>query len=114
VGGPPVVDHEHLPGHERGGIAGQEGQRTVICRFGFDDAAQKVQELFLSGQKAAAAAAISEQLVHGVSLIGPAGHVRDRVAAFAEAGVTTLNAHSLATAHDRRVADIATLKQLAS
>ncbi|HEX3955039.1 MAG TPA: hypothetical protein VHZ03_00230 [Trebonia sp.] len=52
--------------------------------------------------------------MNGVPLIGPAGHVRDRVAAFAEAGGTTLNAHPLAAAHDRRLADIATLKQLAS
>jgi hypothetical protein len=52
--------------------------------------------------------------VHGISLIGPAGHVRERVAAFAEAGVTTLNARPLAPAHERQVADIAALKQLIS
>ena len=52
--------------------------------------------------------------MHGVSLIGPAGHVKERVAAFAEAGVTTLNARPLAPTHERRVADIAELKRLAS
>jgi alkanesulfonate monooxygenase SsuD/methylene tetrahydromethanopterin reductase-like flavin-dependent oxidoreductase (luciferase family) len=96
------------------GAKGANYYNTVISRFGFEDAAAEIQGLFLSGRKDEAAAAIPGQLVHGLSLIGPAGHVKERVAAFAEAGVTTLNAKPLAAAHERRVADIATLKQLAS
>jgi F420-dependent oxidoreductase-like protein len=96
------------------GARGANYYNTVIGRFGYEDAAAKIQDLYLSGRKDEAAAAIPEELVQGLSLIGPAGHVKERVAAFAEAGVTTLNAKPLAATHERRVADIAALKQLAS
>ena len=95
------------------GAKGANYYNAVVTRYGFEEAAQQVQDLYLSGQKAAAEAAVPEELVHGVSLIGPAGHVKERVAAFAEAGVTTLNARPLAATHERRVADIGTLKELA-
>lgn len=96
------------------GAKGANYYNTVVCRYGFADAAAEIQDLYLSGRKAAAEAAVPEDLVHGVSLIGPAGHVKERVAAFAEAGVTTLSARPLAATHERRVADIAALKQMAA
>jgi len=46
--------------------------------------------LYLSGDKAEAIAAVPDDLVRNVSLIGPRGYVKERIAAFAEAGVTTL------------------------
>jgi F420-dependent oxidoreductase-like protein len=86
---------------------------TVARRFGFEQAAEQVQDLYLGGQKDAATAALPEELVRGVSLVGPDGHVKERLAAMAEAGVTTVVARPLAPTHERRVADIAALKQLA-
>ena len=83
-------------------------------RYGFEEAAESIQDLFLSGRKAEAAAAVPDALAHGVALIGPAAWVKERIAAFAEAGVTTLNVKPLAATHERRVHDIASLKEMAS
>lgn len=96
------------------GAKGANYYNTAVRRFGFSGAAEKVQDLYLSGQKAAAAAALPDELVRGMSLIGPAGYVKERAAAFAEAGATTLVARPLAPTHERRVADIAALRHLVS
>jgi alkanesulfonate monooxygenase SsuD/methylene tetrahydromethanopterin reductase-like flavin-dependent oxidoreductase (luciferase family) len=53
--------------------------------------AELVQDLYLAGRKAEAAAAVPEEMVELTTLIGSADHVRDRVAAYAAAGVTILN-----------------------
>lgn len=95
------------------GARGANYYNTMVSRMGFEEAARQVQDLFLSGEKAAAEAAVPGEFIHGIALIGPAGHVKERVAAFAEAGVTTLNATPLAATHERRVADIEALKQFA-
>jgi F420-dependent oxidoreductase-like protein len=94
------------------GARGKNFYNDLAARFGFEEAAARIQELFLDGQKAKAAAAVPDELVDGTSLIGSRDHVAERVAAYREAGVTTLNAAPLARTHQRRVADIATLKEL--
>lgn len=72
------------------GAKGRNFYHNVATRYGFGEVADRIQELYLSGRKAEAIAAVPDELVRGVSLIGPAGYVRERIAAFAEAGVTTL------------------------
>ncbi|MBC7305675.1 MAG: LLM class flavin-dependent oxidoreductase, partial [Dietzia sp.] len=52
--------------------------------------AARIQDLYLDGKKEEAAAAVPDELVRSVSLIGPAGYVAERVEAFREAGATTL------------------------
>ncbi len=47
------------------------------------------------------------------ALIGPHGYVAERLAAFKESGVTTLNVTPLAPTHEARVADIAQIRELA-
>ncbi|MCL3818726.1 LLM class F420-dependent oxidoreductase [Aeromicrobium wangtongii] len=86
----------------------------LAVRYGFVDAAKEIQDLYLSGKKAEAAAAVPDELVHGVAMLGPAGHVAERVEAFREAGVTSLNATPLAKTHEHRVKDVARLKEYAS
>jgi F420-dependent oxidoreductase-like protein len=83
-------------------------------RYGFEAAARQVQDLYLDGKKAEAAAALPDELVRGVSLVGPRGRVAERVAAFAEAGVTTLNASPVGSDHAARLASIATLVELST
>jgi len=95
------------------GAKGKNFYTDLAGRFGFADAAATVQDLFLSGRKEEAAAALPQDLVDGVMLIGAPGRVAERVAAFAEAGVTTLNATPIAPTHAQRVKDIAALKQYA-
>jgi len=55
-------------------------------RLGYEEAAVKIQDLFLDGKKGEAAAAVPDELVDDVHLVGPADRIRDRLAAWREAG----------------------------
>ena len=55
-------------------------------RLGYEEAAVKIQDLFLQGQKAEAAAAVPDALVDEVALVGPEDRIRDRLQAWKEAG----------------------------
>ena len=72
------------------GAKGHNFYHNVATRYGFGDVADRIQDLYLAGRKAEAIAAVPDELVRNVSLIGPRGYVKERIAAFAEAGVTTL------------------------
>jgi len=61
-----------------------------VSRQGWPEAAKKVQDLFLDGKKKEAAAAVPDDLVDGVALIGPKERVRDKVAEWKETRVTML------------------------
>ena len=95
------------------GAKGKNFYNDVAVRYGFEAAATKVQDLFLSGKKAEAAAALPEELVRGVSLIGDESRIKDRLRAMAETGVTTINATPLSPAYDDRLATIRKLRELA-
>ena len=62
----------------------------MATRYGFGEAANGIQDLYLAGKKAEAIDAVPDEMTRRVSLVGPAGFVKERVAACAEAGVTTL------------------------
>jgi len=84
-----------------------------LCRrYGFEREAEVIQNLYLDGKKDEAAAAVPAELLAAVSLIGDAGQVADRLAAYREAGVTTLNVTPLASDPARRIADIERLRGL--
>jgi len=72
------------------GAKGKNFYHNVATKYGFGEVADRIQELYLSGRKAEAVAAVPDELVRNISLIGPRGYVKERIAAFAEAGVTTL------------------------
>jgi F420-dependent oxidoreductase-like protein len=94
------------------GARGRNFYNDVAVRYGFADAAATVQDLYLGGRKDEAAAALPDELVRGISLVGSRGAVAERVAAFRAAGVTTINASPLAATHEQRVRDIETLKEI--
>lgn len=96
------------------GARGKNFYNDLAGRFGFPEAATEIQDLFLDGKKEQAAAAVPDKLVEGTALVGSRGFVAERLAAFAEAGATTVNATPLAADHAGRVKDIETLKNLAS
>jgi F420-dependent oxidoreductase-like protein len=62
----------------------------LVQRYGFEDAAREIQDLYLAGRKEDAAAAIPDGLIDLVSLCGPEDRVRDRLRAFRDAGVARL------------------------
>ena len=78
------------------GAKGRNFYHNVATRYGFGEVADRIQDLYLSGRKVEAIAAVPDELVRNVSLIGPRGYVAERIAAFAEAGVTTLLATPVA------------------
>ena len=105
---------EHLALYVGGmGARGKNFYNDLAARYGFAEAAATIQDLYLTGKKAEAAAAVPDELVHGVALIGSEDWVAGRAAAFAAAGVTSLNVSPLAKTHEQKVATIKKLRELA-
>ena len=94
------------------GAKGKNFYHTLATRYGYGPQADRIQELYLAGDKEAAAKAVPDELVRDVSLIGTPGFVKERVAAFREAGVTTLNVVPIAGTAAERVKLIETLRGL--
>jgi Luciferase-like monooxygenase len=82
-------------------------------RFGYEAEAKAIQDAYLDGRRAEAEALVPAELVERTSLIGPEGYVRDRLAAYRESGVTTLNVTPLAATHEARVRLIERVRALA-
>jgi F420-dependent oxidoreductase-like protein len=94
------------------GAKGKNFYHTLATRYGYGPQADRIQELYLSGDKDSAAKAVPDELVRDVSLIGTPGFVKERVAAFREAGVTALNVVPMAATPADRVKLIETLRDL--
>jgi F420-dependent oxidoreductase-like protein len=86
---------------------------ALVRRYGFEDAAQEVQDLYLEGKRNEAAAALPAELIDTVSLCGPADVVRERLAVFREAGVGTLMIAPMAWSRDERLAQLRLVAELA-
>jgi F420-dependent oxidoreductase-like protein len=72
------------------GAKGQNFYTRLAERYGYAEAAATIQDLYLSGRKNEAIAAVPDALVDEVALVGDRARIADRVAAFRESGVTTL------------------------
>jgi alkanesulfonate monooxygenase SsuD/methylene tetrahydromethanopterin reductase-like flavin-dependent oxidoreductase (luciferase family) len=86
----------------------------LACRFGYEAEAKAIQDAYLDGRKAEAEALVPAELLELTTLIGPEAYVRDRLAAYREAGVTTLNVTPLASTHEARVRLIEQISTLAA
>jgi F420-dependent oxidoreductase-like protein len=94
------------------GARGQNFYHNLATRYGFGEVADRIQDLYLAGKKEEAINAVPDDLVRHVSLVGPRGFVAERVAAYAEAGVTTLLVHPLTTDQKESVAWVEQLLEL--
>lgn len=76
-----------------GGMGARERNfyNQLACRYGYEAEAQRVQDLYLDGKKREAAAEIPDEFLKLTNLVGPEGWIRERLAAYAEAGVSVLN-----------------------
>jgi len=94
-----------------GGMGSREQNfyNRLAVRMGYGEAAAQVQDLYLAKQHRDAAAAVPFEFIDRTSLIGPVERVRDRLAAYAEAGVTTLSVASFAGSLEERVGALRTL-----
>ncbi|ADU07777.1 putative F420-dependent oxidoreductase [Micromonospora sp. L5] len=89
------------------GAKGRNFYHDLLCRYGYEAEADRIQELYLDGRKAEAAAAVPAELLERTSLIGPESYVRDRVQEYRDAGVTILNVAPLGEETRRLVAAVA-------
>jgi F420-dependent oxidoreductase-like protein len=95
------------------GARGRNFYNDLARRYGYEDEARTVQDLYLDGKKDEAAAVVPEELVRAVSLVGPEPHVAERVAAFREAGVTTLVLQPLDDSPESRLRTVETMRKIA-
>lgn len=93
------------------GAKGKNFYNDVACSYGYEKEAAEIQDLYLSGKKKEAEALIPTDWLEAANLVGPASYVKERLAAFREAGVTNL---SLTPASDDPAATIAQVKEWVS
>jgi F420-dependent oxidoreductase-like protein len=94
--------------------AGPNFYYELAVRYGFGAEAARIQDAYLGGRKDEAAAQVPAELLAGTALVGPEGHVAQRLAALRESGVTTVNVTPLAPTHAERVALIERVRELAN
>ncbi len=98
-----------------GGMGSREQNfyNRLAIRYGFADAAKKVQDLYLDGKREEAGAALPDELIDLVTLCGPKDHVRERLAVYRDAGVGTLMVTPMAWTAEDRLAQLRTIAALA-
>jgi F420-dependent oxidoreductase-like protein len=98
-----------------GGMGSRERNfyNQLVQRYGFEDEARTVQDLYLEGRRDEAMAALPDELIDLVSLCGPADRVRDRLEVFREAGVGTLGVSPMAWDRDGRLEQLRLVAELA-
>jgi F420-dependent oxidoreductase-like protein len=62
----------------------------LVRRYGYEEAADTVQDLYLDGKKGEAAMAVPDDLVDDVALVGPKDRIAERLELWKESGVDTL------------------------
>jgi F420-dependent oxidoreductase-like protein len=92
----------------------QNFYNNLVQRYGFEDAAREVQDLYLGGNKVEAAAALPDELIDMVSLCGPRDVVRERIEAFRAAGVGTLMVSPMAFTLEDRIQQLRAVAELAA
>jgi F420-dependent oxidoreductase-like protein len=96
------------------GAKGKNFYNDLCRRYGWEKEAEEIQDLYLDGKKDEAAAKVPYELLEKMSLIGSEGHVRERLAAMKESGITTLNVTPIAGDHKSRLGLIEKVKEMAA
>ena len=97
-----------------GGMGAKEKNfyNQVFRKYGYEEEAETIQELYLSGRKSEAEAAIPQSYLDSTSLVGPEGFVRERLQVLKDHGVTSLNVGFLGTTTQERVKNCDALSNL--
>lgn len=97
-----------------GGMGAREKNfyNQIFRKYGYEQEAETIQNLYLSGRKSEAEAAIPQSYLDATSLVGPEGFVRDRLEMLKESGVTSLNVSFLGTSSIERVKNCDALRNL--
>ena len=72
------------------GARGKNFYNDLACRYGFEAEAKHIQDLYLDGKKAEAAAAVPLAMIDEVALIGPRERIAERLTVWKDSGVGTL------------------------
>jgi len=72
------------------GAKGRNFYNSLVRRYGWEEEAERIQELYLAGKQREAIAAVPDELVDAVSLIGPKERIAERLEAWRATPVTTL------------------------
>jgi hypothetical protein len=72
------------------GARGKNFYHDLAVSYGYEREAHEIQDLYLDGHKRDAEGKVPLELLELGNLVGPASYVKERIAAFAEAGVTNL------------------------
>jgi F420-dependent oxidoreductase-like protein len=91
----------------------QNFYNALVQRYGYEDAAREVQDLYLEGRKDEAAAALPGELIDTLCLVGPRDFVRERLAVYRGAGVGTLMISPMAWNFEDRIAQLRAVAELA-
>jgi F420-dependent oxidoreductase-like protein len=94
------------------GAKGRNFYNDVVRRSGFEKEAAAIQDAYLDGRKKEAETLVPDELLEAMSLCGPASYVAERIAAYAEAGVTHLQVIPLPQGDEHPVDVIAQVKEL--
>jgi F420-dependent oxidoreductase-like protein len=89
----------------------QNFYNALARRMGYEDAAERIQTLYLDKRHRDAMAAIPRDLIDQTALIGPKKRIAERLHAYAEAGVTTLNLTPFAADEAGRLATLRTVAE---
>jgi F420-dependent oxidoreductase-like protein len=87
------------------GARGKNFYNELAREYGYDEAAERVQDLFLDGKQRDAAAAVPDRLVDELALVGPKERIADRLAAWRDSGATTILVSTRDAATLRAVAE---------
>jgi F420-dependent oxidoreductase-like protein len=76
-----------------GGMGSREQNfyNDLARRYGYEEEARKIQDLYLAGHKKEAAAAVPDGLLEGAAICGPEAYVRERLDLYKASGVSVLN-----------------------
>ena len=96
------------------GAKGKNFYNELAIRYGFADEAAQIQDLYLSGRKKEAEALVPDEFLEKTTLCGPEGYIRERLAAFAEAGVTHLQVHPFPQEGQTAADLVSTVKEMLS
>ena len=72
------------------GAKGKNFYNNIFRKYGYEEEAEKIQDLYLSGRKEEAMAAVPQDFLDATAMVGDEGWVRERIEAYAAAGVTHL------------------------
>jgi F420-dependent oxidoreductase-like protein len=72
------------------GARGKNFYNDLACRYGYEAAAKEIQDLYLDGKKAEATAAVPDELVDEIALLGPRERIADGLDAWKDSGITTM------------------------